>query len=89
MPGGFQGTGGSAGAGELLGQISDPFGETETEVILEPMGIILGRSYLSVVNDANALFHIVETKSAAVEGKVDALASQLDGDPMFGEDEII
>ena len=53
------------------------------------MGIILGRSYQPVVNDANALFHIVETTSAAVEGKVDALASQLDGDPMFDEDEII
>ncbi|WP_406644703.1 hypothetical protein QEZ52_12580 [Aliisedimentitalea scapharcae] len=53
------------------------------------MDIILGRSYLSVVKQGNALLHIVETKSAAVEGKVDALASQLDGDPMFDEDEII
>lgn len=75
--------------GDLLGQISDPFGETETDVICGSQGIILGRTNLPVVNEGDALFHISKTKSAGVEVKVDAIASQLDGDPMFDEDEII
>ena len=86
---GFKGTGEFVDEGDLLGQISDPFGETETDVISETTGIILGRTNLPVVNEGDALFHIAETRSAGAEGKVDALASQLDGGPMFDEDEII
>ncbi|MEM9012776.1 MAG: succinylglutamate desuccinylase/aspartoacylase family protein [Pseudomonadota bacterium] len=84
----FKGTGEFVARGDLLGQISDPFGETETDVSGEITGIIVGRTNLPVVNEGDALFHIAETTSN-VEVRIDALASQLDGDPMFDEDEII
>lgn len=86
---GFKGTGDVVEAGDLLGQVSDPFGEAETDIISESKGIILGRTNLPVVNEGDALFHIGKTKGADAETKIDAIASQLEGDPMFDEDEII
>lgn len=86
---GFKGTGEFVEEGDLLGQISDPFGETETDVICEASGIIVGRSNLPIVNEGDALFHIAVARSVEVEEQADALTEQLDGDPMFDEDEII
>ena len=86
---GFKGTGEYVKAGELLGQISDPFGESEMDIVSELTGVIVGRTNLPVVNEGDALFHIAETKTADAEDKIDALSNQLQGDPMFDEDEII
>lgn len=86
---GFRGTGEFVEPGDLLGQISDPFGEVETDVVSESSGLIVGRTNLPVVNEGDALFHIAETNSTTAETTVDALVSQLDRDPMFDEDEII
>jgi predicted deacylase len=86
---GFKGTGEYVEAGELLGLISDPFGESEAGVVSELAGVIVGRTNLPVVNEGDALFHIAETKTYNAEDKIDALSNQLQGDPMFDEDEII
>lgn len=86
---GYKGTGELVKAGDLLGLISDPFGETETDVVSDMSGIVVGRTNLPVVNEGDALFHIAEIKSADAESRIDTIASQLAGDPMFDEDEII
>jgi hypothetical protein len=51
--------------------------------------VIVGRTNLPIVNEGDALFHIAETRRSDAEDKIDALARQLQGDPMFDEDEII
>ena len=43
---------------DLLGMISDPFGETEFEVRAHINGVIIGRTHLPLVNEGDALFHI-------------------------------
>jgi uncharacterized protein len=45
-------------AGQVLASISDPFGETEVDLITPKAGIILGRAHLPLVNEGDALFHL-------------------------------
>jgi len=54
--------------GQTLGVVADPFGENELEIVAHEAGIILGRTTLPLVQEGDALFHIVspERKSAAV-----------------------
>lgn len=42
----------------LLGVVSDPFGEDETNVTSSFNGIVIGRTNLPLVNEGDALFHI-------------------------------
>jgi predicted deacylase len=58
---------------ELLGIVSDPFGESEAEVLSSTDGIIIGRTNLPLVNEGEALFHIARFKNAG------ALADTLEG----------
>ncbi|RMA43903.1 succinylglutamate desuccinylase/aspartoacylase family protein [Rhodophyticola porphyridii] len=76
--------------GEIIAAIADPFGEVETEVAAEYSGIIVGRAVMPIVHEGDALFHIATVKSVDVaEAAIDDLASQLEEDPLFDEDEII
>ena len=70
--------------------VSDPFGEIERAGPRPQAGIIVGRTNLPVVNEGDALFHIARVP-AKIDGgaRVEALTGQLDGDPLFDEDEII
>lgn len=86
---GFKRTGEYVDVGDLLGQIADPFGESEVDVVSDIAGVIVGRTNLPIVNEGDALFHVAETTVENAEDKIDALSSQLQGDPMFDEDEII
>jgi len=86
----FKQTGDIVSVGEVLGVLSDPFGQIETEMVAETAGIIVGRSNLPIVNEGDALFHIAELPDARETGAtLEGLTAQLDGDPMFDEDEII
>ncbi|WP_210093387.1 succinylglutamate desuccinylase/aspartoacylase family protein [Ruegeria sp. HKCCSP346] len=85
----FKAAGEYVEVGDLLGRISDPFGEVRKDVLGETDGIIVGRTNLPFVHEGDALFHIAKTTSADVEMRIDMIANQLDGDPMFDEDEII
>lgn len=85
----FKGAGEHVAEGETLGIISDPFGEVETEVKSTLTGVIVGRATLPVVNEGDALFHIAVTKNADPEAAIESLSAQLEGDPIFDEDEII
>lgn len=81
--------GDSVTIGEVIGVVSDPFGEQETEVVTTTAGLIVGRITLPVVNQGDALFHIARMPRAKSEGALDALEDDVGGDPMFDEDEII
>ena len=77
-------------ARDVLGGISDPFGDTDTEVVPEDPGLLIGRTQLPVVNEGDAVFHIARIKKTIdAESTIDALASDLEEDPLFDEDEII
>jgi predicted deacylase len=76
--------------GEMLGMVSDPFGEHESEIVAPFDGIIVGRAVMPIVNEGDAVFHLAQILS--VDKTEDAMgdhSSQLAGDPMFDEDEII
>jgi len=47
-------------AGDVLATISDPFGETERDLIAPKPGILVGRAHLPLVNEGDALFHLAE-----------------------------
>lgn len=44
--------------GELLGVISDPFGEMQSEIRAVVPGVIIGRTNVPAVNQGDALFHV-------------------------------
>lgn len=73
--------------GDILGAVSDPFGEDQQDVACEHEGVVIGRSNMPAVYEGEALFHIAETANAntAAEG----VAAQLDAGPLYDEDEII
>jgi uncharacterized protein len=64
-------------AGQLIGQVSDPFGADEAPVLAVHPGIVIGRTSLPLVNEGDALFHVARVDkpgeaSAAVEAIADA-----------------
>lgn len=86
----FKTTGDQVTRGEVLGIVSDPFGEVEVEVRADNSGLIVGRANLPVVNEGDALFHIARlSKGTDAEAMVDQHSDDLDADPLFDEDEII
>ena len=86
----FKSAGEIVAEGDVLGVVSDPFGQVETEMLADLAGIIVGRSNLPIVNEGDALFHISELPDPEESGEtLEGLTAQLDGDPMFDEDEII
>ena len=50
--------------GEIMGIISDPFGEEEESVCAPSEGIIIGRTNIPLVNEGEALFHLARFKDA-------------------------
>lgn len=86
---GFRTTGDDVTEGDLLGVISDPFGDVEAEVRASMPGIIVGRRTMPVVNEGEALFHIAITRRNDLRDRIDTLTGQLDDHPLFDEDEII
>ena len=72
-------------AGELLGQVSDPFGAHEFPVTATHAGIVIGRNSLPLVNEGDALFHIarVERPGEAVAA-VEAISNAFMDPPNNG-----
>ena len=86
----FKTIGEQVDSGNVLGVVSDPFGEKETEVVVENAGLLIGRTNLPIVNEGDALFHVAKLKrNDDAETTIDSLAAQLDEDPFFDDDEII
>ena len=86
----FKTTGEQVSAGDVLGVISDPFGEVETDIVASKGGLVIGRTNLPVVNEGDALFNIADIHHGDDPASaIDSLAMQLSEDPLFEEDEII
>ena len=49
--------------GELLGIVADPLGTSEIEVRAPENGIVIGRTFLPLVYEGDALFHLARYKS--------------------------
>ena len=76
--------------GDLMGSVSDPFGEQEMEILAPFDGLIVGRAVMPVVNEGDAVFHLGRVESVKEAGEsVEDLSAQLEDDPMFDEDEIL
>lgn len=86
----FRSDGDAVREGDVLGSVSDPFGEREREVTAPFHGIIVGRAVMPVVNEGDAVFHLARVESLRkAENAMDHHSAQLADDPMFDEDEII
>ncbi len=49
--------------GDLLGIVSDPFGESEEYILAKKSGIVIGKTNLPLVHEGEALFHIAHFDS--------------------------
>ncbi|MCH9809496.1 MAG: succinylglutamate desuccinylase/aspartoacylase family protein [Alphaproteobacteria bacterium] len=76
--------------GTVLGIVADPFGDSETEIAADYGGLIIGRTNLPIINEGDGLFHIAKiAKADNAEATIGSLATQLEAEPLFDEDEII
>jgi len=82
---GYRGSGEMVVKGDVLGGISDPFGELEYEVIAPWSGVVVGRTMLPVVNEGDALFHIGRLPTSADE----PMEPEHHAPRLLDEDEII
>ena len=85
----FKDIGDHVGLGDVIGVISDPYGERESELKASIAGIVIGRANIPAVNQGDALFHIAKVDNASKLGeRYDTLGREL-GDTMLDEDEIL
>ena len=86
----FRTIGDSVSEGDVIGVVSDPIGDNETELVVKTGGVIIGRTNLPGVNQGDALFHIAHVRRVGMMEKyVDQAEKEFDIDPLFDEDEII
>ncbi len=76
-------TGDRVGRREVIGVVADPLGTSSVPVVAEDDGIIVGRTFLPIVNRGDALFHIARVKPLAAARMVAEPA------PLLDEDEIV
>jgi len=58
--------GSAVSEGQLLGVISDAFGENEVEVRASASGVVIGRSNIPLVHEGDALFHIARHEGTQI-----------------------
>lgn len=76
--------------GDILGYLSDPFGDTDLPVLASVKGIIIGRSNLPVVNQGDALMHVAVVQvPGTAEDRMNQINEAVLCDPLFDEDEVI
>ncbi len=83
-------TGDLVSDGEVVGYLSDPFGAVDVEVTVPHAGLVIGRTNLPVINQGDALFHIARVRSLPVaEGRLEEIEDEIEGHPLFDEDEVL
>ncbi|EAR51474.1 Succinylglutamate desuccinylase/aspartoacylase [Oceanicola granulosus HTCC2516] len=86
----FRGDGEIVAEGDVMAVVSDPFGETEEEIVAPFAGLIVGRAVMPVVNEGDAIFHLAQVARPEIAGAaLEDMAGHLSRDPLFDEDEII
>lgn len=75
---------------QLIGIISDPFGDIDTEVCARHGGVIIGRTNLPAVNRGDALYHVAMIDSPeSAERRLDLITGELEAAALPDEDEIL
>ena len=74
---------------DLIGVISDPFGETQREVRSPITGLIIGRTNVPAVNQGDALFHIATIRNLDAVQEGARLDIRLEPQLLDDEDEIL
>ena len=75
---------------QLIGIISDPFGDIDSEVRARLGGVIIGRTNLPAVNRGDALYHIAMIDSPeTAERRLDLITGELEAAALPDEDEIL
>lgn len=65
--------------GDVLGHVADPFGERAENVKARTSGILVGISYLPLVEEGTALFHVAQFAEAnVVEAMIERFHEQLE-----------
>ena len=74
---------------EVLGVVSDPFGDIDIAVRSSRDGLIIGMTNLPVVNMGDALMHVAEVRRADTAAeRISTFEKNALADPMLDEDEI-
>ncbi len=55
--------------GDLLGVLSDPYGDNRVKVIAQKTGIVIGMTRIPLVNNGDALFHIAIFEDSEAVGE--------------------
>ncbi|MEL6372856.1 MAG: succinylglutamate desuccinylase/aspartoacylase family protein [Pseudomonadota bacterium] len=80
--------GDSVSADDVIGRITNPYEGTIFDVRASGPGIIIGGTTVSVVNQADALFHIADVaRPEQAEDRIGLIAEAAQGGPIFDEDE--
>ncbi|RMD86582.1 MAG: succinylglutamate desuccinylase [Alphaproteobacteria bacterium] len=86
----IKGNGERVEKGDVLGYLSDPFGDHDVPVTADMSGIVIGRTNLPIVNLGDALMHIAYARRLdTASERIDEIAEDVRGDPLFDEDELI
>lgn len=76
--------------GDVLGTVSDPFGDDAVELHAPFSGMIIGEAMLPVVNRGDALFHIAHIDHLdSAEQRLRTIVDAINADPLLDEDELI
>jgi predicted deacylase len=71
--------------GDLLGYVSDPYGENEAQIVAPNTGIIIGRTNLPLVHEGDAMVHLARFHHTGNASEaVDLFQSELDPVEMEG-----
>ena len=70
--------------GQVLGMITDPFGEHEIDVLSSTSGIIIGSLNLPLVNEGEALFHIARFDDpASIDQALDQFSDEFEPEDLI------
>ena len=64
--------GGVVGEGDVIGYITDPFGESEQSVVSPVSGVLIGVTKLPLVHEGEALYHVATTSTSFAERAMNA-----------------
>jgi predicted deacylase len=81
--------GAAVNEGEIIGQIANPYEDSDMPVVAPRRGIIIGRTTLPIVNLGDALFHIAWASEHETRIVREAAKPAEAAEPMLDEDEIL
>ena len=86
----FKALGDSTARDDILGVVANPYEGNEEAVRSLFDGVIVGRSNISVVNRADALFHVARVQGPTVaQDRIEKISSELERDHAVDEEEIV